>query len=132
MRAMGSTDARAFEGLWRLLPERCEYQHQAPPRSGTYRIRPLPDGLGFTLDWVDAAEESHHLEFELGWDRDTPASLELVDERTLNTTVEKDGRVTAHATRRLSAEGDELEIIQQGFKPSGEPFTNRAWYQRAP
>lgn len=127
---MSSRDARPFEATWVLQPERSVYQHGKPPRDGTYRIAAVPGGLSFAMDWHDADGEAHHGEFTLSWDGDVPASLELVDERTLNTTVEKDERVVAHATRRLSEDGRTLEIVQSGFDERGQRFENRAFYVR--
>jgi hypothetical protein len=127
---MTSRDARRFEATWRLVPERSVYQHGAPPRDGTYRIAAVPGGLSFTLDWHDADGAAHHAEFSLTWDGEVPASLELVDEATLNTTVEKGDVVVAHASRRLSPDGNELEIVQSGVDAQGRRFENRAWYVR--
>ena len=123
-------DARAFEGTWRLLPERSTFELGGAPRSGTYRIAAMPGGLAFFLDFVDHLGADRHIEFRLTWDSDVPASLELVDENTLNTTIERDERVVAHATRILSAEGTQMEIVERGIAPDGTPFVNRAAYQR--
>ena len=127
---MALTDARAFEGIWQLLPERCEYEHELPPRSGTYKIAGTPEGLAFTLDWISSAGAVEHTEFRLRWEDESPISLELVDARTLNTAVERDEIVIAHATRKLSEDGNELEVVQRGFTSSGKPFVNTARYRR--
>lgn len=127
---MGSPDARRFEGTWKLLPERCVYQFEKPPREGTYKIAATPEGLSFVLDWVDSDGDPRHSDFRLTWAGDDPASLELVDERTLNTTVERNDQVVAHASRRLEPDGAQMEVVQQGVTPQGNPFLNRAWYQR--
>ena len=127
---MGSTDARAFEGIWQVIPDRCHFEHQKPPSSGTYRIAATPGGMAFTLDWVDVDGEAEHREFRLTWDSDIPASLELIDEKTLNTTIEQGDVVVGHASRKLSDDGNEMEIIQRGFTPAGKPFVNRIWYRR--
>ena len=64
MRApMALTDARAFEGIWELLPGQSEYQHELPPRSGTYQIAGTPEGLAFTLDWISSVGNVEHTEF---------------------------------------------------------------------
>lgn len=130
MQEMGLPDARAFEGTWRLLPERCVYEHTKPPQEGTYRIAATPEGLAFTLDWVDSSGTIEHTDFRLTWDGEEPASLELVDARTLNTAIERDEKVIAHATRRLSEDGAEMEVVQRAFTPEGTPFVNRAWYRK--
>jgi hypothetical protein len=127
---MGFPDARPFEGTWKLIPERCEYEHTSPPREGTYRIAATPEGLAFTLDWVDSSGSAEHVEFRLTWDGEDPASLELVDAQTLNTTIERDDKVVAHASRRLSEDGTQMEVLQRAFTPEGKPFVNRAWYRR--
>ncbi len=130
MQEMGSPDARAFEGTWKLQPERCVYEHTTPPREGTYKIAATPEGLAFTLDWIDSDGDPQHTDFRLTWDGEVPASLELVDERTLNTAIERDEQVIAHASRRLSEDGEEMEILQHARTPEGKPFVNRAWYRR--
>lgn len=130
MQAMGLPDARSFEGTWKLIPERCVYEHTLAPREGTYRIAATPEGLAFTLDWIDPSGSTEHTDFRLTWDGEDPASLELVDPRTLNTTIERGDRVVAHATRRLSEDGLEMEVVQRAFTPEGKPFVNKAWYRR--
>ena len=130
MLEMGLPDARAFEGTWKLLPERCVYEHERPPREGTQRIAATPEGLAFVLDWVDADGDPMHIDFRLTWEGDVPASLELVDAQTLNTCIERDEKVVAHASRRLSDDGREMEVVQQSATPAGAPFTNRAWYRK--
>jgi hypothetical protein len=130
MQEMGLPDARSFEGTWKLLPERCVYEHTIPAREGTYRIAATPEGLAFTLDWISSTGSVEHTDFRLTWDAETPASLELVDSRTLNTTVEHEDQVVGHASRRLSEDGNEMEIVQRAFTPEGKPFVNRAWYRK--
>ncbi len=130
MQEMGLPDARSFEGTWKLLPERCRYEHTVPPREGTYRIAATPEGLAFAIDWVDSTGSVEHTDFRLTWDGETPASLELVDAKTLNTTIERNDQVVAHASRKLSDDGTEMEILQSAFTPEGKPFVNRAWYRR--
>lgn len=130
-RAMSYPDASAFEGTWHIIPGRCVFEYDTPPREGTYRITLTPDGLVFTLDWVDDAGAVSHREFRLTWDDDIPASLELVDENTLNTTIEQDDRVVGHASRRLSEDRSQMEIVQHGYNREGKAFVNRIWYQRA-
>lgn len=123
-------DARPFEGTWRLLPEESVFERGEAPQSGTYRIAAMPGGLAFTLDFIDWAGKQRHIEFRLLWDSDTPASLELVDARTLNTTIEEDDRVVAHATRVLSEDGTRMEIVERTFTPDGKPVVNRGAYRR--
>ncbi len=82
------------------------------------------------LDWVDATGKVERTDFQLTWAGDVPASLELVDPQTLNTTVERDDTVIAHASRRLSDDGTQMEVQQRGLTANGKPFTNRVWYQR--
>ena len=127
---MGFPDARSFEGTWQLIPERCVYEHTTPPREGTYRIAATPEGLAFTIDWIDSTGSVEHTDFRLTWDGEDPASLELVDPRTLNTTIERNEVVVAHASRTLSEDGNEMQIHQRAYTPEGKPFVNRAWYRR--
>lgn len=112
------------------MPERCVYEHTIAPREGTYRIAATPEGLAFTIDWVDSTGSVEHVEFRLTWDGEEPASLELVDQKTLNTTIERDEKVVAHASRMLSEDGNEMEVLQRAFTPEGKPFVNRAFYRR--
>src|SRR3954470_19924753 len=123
MRApMADTDARAFEATWQLIPERCSYEHELPPRSGTYKIAATPEGLAFTLDWISSSGSVEHTEFRLRWEAESPIPLGLVAPRTLNTAGERDDVVVAHATRKLSEDGNELEVIQRGQTSEGKPF----------
>jgi hypothetical protein len=113
-----------------LIPEQSAFEQGGSPQSGTYKISGTPMGLAFFLDFIDFRGVERHIEFRLDWDRDTPASLELVDARTLNTTIEKDDLVVAHASRVLSEDGTRMEITERGFTPEGKPFINRAAYSR--
>lgn len=123
-------DARLFEGTWRLLPDESVFERGEAPRSGTYRIAAMPGGLAFILDFIDGAGKQRHLEFRLRWDADTPASLELVDERTLNTAIEEGDRVVAHASRTLSEDGTRMEIVERSFTSEGKPLVSRGAYRR--
>ncbi len=127
---MGLPDARSFEGTWRLIPERCSFEHTSAPRDGTCRIAATPEGLAFTLDFITATGVAEFIEFRLTWDGEVPASLELVDSHTLNTTLERDDKIVAHASRRVSDDGTQMEVVQSAYTPEGKAFVNRAWYRR--
>ena len=87
-------------------------------------------GLAFELEWTPASGEPQRAAFSLAFAVEEPVSLELVDDSTLNTSVEREGRVVEHASRRLNAEASQMEIVQHGFDSRGRPFVNRAFYER--
>ncbi len=119
-----------FLGTWRLIPARSRYEQGTPPREATYRLDPASDGIRFTIDWIDAGGDSHHLQHEVRLGVDGDLSMEVRGE-VLTTTVRRDGRVVAEATRTLSAGGTILEVVQAVMAVGGERYANASCYERA-
>lgn len=123
-------DARPFLGSWELVPDLSRYEVGSPPKSATYHLEAEGDGIRFTIDWVGADDKPQHLVFTLRFEDTGDFGMSLVDARTLDTVVRRDGQVTAHARRVLDEEGRTLTVTQSGHSPDGRAFTNLSVYRR--
>lgn len=133
-----NSDYAPFLGDWKLDPARSNYQSGQPPQSGLYRIEPEDNGLKITMDWVDAAGKSYQMSYfgiVDGKDypyHDNPAvdafSMTLVDSNRLDSAAKKDGRVVAHASRVLSADGQSMTVTQSGTDAAGQTYRNISIY----
>jgi len=127
-----------FHGVWQLDPSTLDYQFGRPGRRAIYTIRPLPEGLEFTLDADDADGVPMHHVYGGALDgvdypiagRPMTLSMDCLDERTVESVLRKDGVVLDRWTRTLEPDGNTMVIRQHGIKPDGQIFTNSGVYRR--
>jgi len=128
----------SFVGVWELDPDTLDYQHGRPGRRATYVIEPLEDGLRFILDADDADGKPMHFVYAGvldGLDVPIPNTLLTLalskpDDRTIESTLKKEGQVLDRWTRTLQPGGTTMLISQHGFKPDGQAFRNNGFYRR--
>jgi hypothetical protein len=130
----------AFLGVWRIIPAESRYELGSPPREAVYEIDRDGEWLLFSGRWTAADGRRLEMSFAGVPDGephayDDPAVADtltttLVDARTLDTTVTKDGRMTAVGRRVLSEDGATLTVTQSGTTPDGRPFANVSVYAR--
>jgi hypothetical protein len=129
----------AFCCTWRLRPGESRYEHGEPPREAVYRIERDGEWLLFAARWTDAFGRRLEMSFAGVPDgkphpyedpevADT-LTTELVNARTLETRIEKDGRAAAVGRRVLSEDGATLTVTQSGTRPDGTPFANVSVYE---
>ena len=130
----------AFVGSWRFRPAEARYENGEPPREAVYLIDREGERLLFAGRWTDAFGRRLEMSFagipdgrEHAYDDPAVAdtlTTTLVDARTLDTTIRKDGRVIGAGRRVLSEDGATLTITQSGTTPDGRPFANLSVYER--
>lgn len=131
-----------FLGTWELMPESCVYEQSAPPRTGTYRISENTDGLTFDMAWVDADGESHVYHFSGvpdgepypfdGGDLADALSVSAESVWELNSSAFYKGKELMTASRKLTGEGQFMEVRQTVHLPDGTKPSNFACYRRQP
>jgi hypothetical protein len=57
--------------------------------------------------------------------------LTQVDAHTIDSALERNGRVMDHWRRELAADGASITFTQSGTTPEGRPFKYRSVYYRA-
>lgn len=133
--------ADLFVGKWQL--READYESGEPPREATYTIDHDRGGYCVQMDWLTEDGEAMRAEFFAIPDGkqypvDNPAaedntmSMVRVDERTLDSTVQQNGDVIAHARRMLSRDGNTMTITQSTSTPDGNTFQNVSVYARVP
>jgi len=129
-----------FIGLWILDRETCDYEQGEPPRSGSYRIDEQDGQAVFEINWVDAQGQSHQMgfkglpdgepvRFEAGPLADSLSISAPSDDR-LDSAAYRDGIELMTARRTLSADGNNMEIVQTVHLPDGQSPANTATYRR--
>jgi hypothetical protein len=131
----------AWIGTWRLDPSSLKYDYGRPGLRALYTIQ-RPEGttwpeLIFHLDADDP--DGKLLQFTYGGPLDgvgrevAPGAvlrLTLVDERTIDSTLERDGKVVDHWRRELAPDGASITFTQIGKTPERRPFKNVSVYYR--
>lgn len=121
----------AFVGVWRLCPEKSRYESGSPPASATYRIEARGEDVRISAEWHDKHGQEQRMGYSLRCGGGGDVTLDLVDDRTLDTTVKRGGAVVAHARRVLSEDGATMTITQSATSPEGKPVANVAVYEKA-
>ena len=125
-----------FAGRWELDPSTLDYQAGRPGRRASYTITSVLDGLLFTLDAEDA--DGNPLKFTYGGaldgaDREiapgTTLTLTRLDERSIESTLKRNGQVADRWTRVLQPDGTML-ITQFVAAPDGRELRNTSLYRR--
>lgn len=124
----------AFLGTWQLVPGESKFEFDAPPRAATTRVMPKPDGLFFSVDWVDPKDKKGHVEHVLKYDEPTlvlgtEVTLKVLNEKTIETIVHKEGRLVSKTRRVILADGS-MELTQTGKLPDGREVKNVSRYRK--
>jgi len=129
-----------FLGTWILIPDSCDYQQGAPPRSGSYRIALDGDRLSFHVEWIDAAGEQQRATFSAlpnggkepfaGGELADALEVRAVSERELNSYAYWQGRECMVAQRQLDDSGAAMRITQVVRFPDGTQLANVSVYRK--
>jgi hypothetical protein len=126
-------------GTWKLN----EAQSKLTP--GTTKITMVVveaagDNVKVTVDGTDRDGKSMHNEWMGKFDgKDYPVtgnpdadmrSYKKIDDRTLEVTVRKDGKVTTHGRTVVSADGKSRTLSMTGIDAEGKKVTNKAVYDK--
>ena len=129
-----------FVGKWEMIPAENNYQHGAPPISGTYIIDHDGSSYRIAMRWTTVDSQQFEMAYTSipdGIDypyEGNPAidtvSMTRVDEYTLDSTTKKDGQIVNHGRRVLSENGRLMTITQSGTRPDGQPYSNISVYAK--
>jgi hypothetical protein len=102
-----------FYGTWILDPGASRYSGPNPPRSGTLRQEPAPNGLIVALLWEDADGNPHEVQIVFRLDDEKGLGAHLRDDGVLETWVRRNGVEVARQLRQVDASGLTLTITQR-------------------
>jgi phosphoribosylanthranilate isomerase len=127
-----------FVGRWELDPSTLDYQFGRPGRRAIYVIEQTHKGFQFHLDGDDA--DGKPMKFSYGGpldglDKPIPGSdaalvLRRLDDRTIESTLKRNGKVVDRWTRELLPDGKTMKIVQHVVGAGGEKFLNTSFYRR--
>ncbi len=126
-----------FLGKWVISES--HYEMGTPPQSGSYTISIEKDTtLRFDMEWIDSQGQSHSMYYLSNVDGEMHkyenksvadyVKSTLVNPRRMLTSSFKDDKETSVASRDVSEDGQEMIVLQSGFLPTGEKFTNKSIY----
>jgi hypothetical protein len=132
------TRSDLFCGTWELDPATLDYQYGRPGRRAIYTIEKSHEGLQFVLDADDADGKQLYVTYGGPLDgREQPLAgtdavlvLTRYDDRNIESTLKRGGKVADRWTREVLPDGNTMRIMQHGFRPDGEPFSNVGLYRR--
>src|SRR5262245_28450803 len=126
-------------GTWKLN----EAQSKLTPgttKINTVVIEAAGDNVKVTVDGTNREGKSMHNEWTGKFDgKDYPVtgnpdadmrSYKKIDDRTLEVTVKKDGKVTTHGRTVVSADGKSRTLTMTGSDTEGKKFTNKTVYDK--
>src|SRR5260370_25231897 len=142
--AAGVVRAQAdpFHGTWKLNVSKSKFVPGSPRKSETRLAESSPMGLQVSIKRVKTEMEDsrRRIYFQLGrqklphsWPRPLQAdtiAANLTAPNTIQSTLQKDGKVIATATSVVSKNGKVLTITTKGVDASGKPFNNVAVYDK--
>ena len=129
-----------FLGLWRLLPETCEFEQGDPPLEGICHIAAEAGALRFALQWRDATGDEHRSEHAAapdgvpapfaGGDLADSMSVTAESARELTSRAFYRGRERMVAQRQLSESGAAMRLVQLVRFPDGGTLVNTSIYRK--
>jgi hypothetical protein len=122
---------KGLEGTWKLNSAKSKFSPGPAPKSMSVTYTPAGDnGMKIVVDVVPAEGAAQHWEMTAHYDgKENPVmgnpdadsvSLKLINAHTGESTMKKDGKVTAVNTRTLSADGKTLTIVSKGTNAQGQ------------
>ncbi len=132
-------DFTNFIGMW--INTKNDYEAGTPPQTGKYNIS-IESGktLRFDMEWIDAQNQQHFMTYLTQVDGEMHeyenksiaefVKTTLVTPFSMETVSYKNGIEINIATRNIINNGNEMIILQKGYLPSGEEFTNKSIYTK--
>ena len=127
-------------GAWKLNLAQSKYNPGPPPKSSTIRRTPVPNGLHYTNDGVDAGGNAFHTEYTAYFDgKDHPIAgdpgrgsiaLTRINSHTVETVNRKDGKVTATGRWVISPDGKAMTMTIRGTTPQDPARTDILVYDK--
>jgi hypothetical protein len=124
--------AKGLEGTWTLDTAKSKFSPGPAPKSMTVTYSAVgSDGMKIVVELTPAEGAAQHWESTPHYDgKDYPLTgnpnadtiaVKMVDDRTGESTMKKDGKVTSTNVRKLSADGKVLTITSTGSTVDGKP-----------
>lgn len=127
-------------GTWKLNVAKSKYSPGPPPKSATVTYEASGEGIRRTGQTVNADGQTTSFEYTAQYDgKDYPVkgnpnadsiSLKRVNDRTVEGTLKKEGKVTTNVRRVVSADGKTLTITVKGKNAQGQNVNNVSVYEK--
>jgi hypothetical protein len=130
-----------FLSSWQLFPEKGTYESGNRPKSGIYKIESTEtkNGLAFAHSWVTIENKAYASSYNVVADGDLhefsdreladEVQVSFIDAISFELHFYKARQIALHVVHEIMPNGY-LKITQQGFQPTGEPFTNVEIYHK--
>ncbi|MDZ4795212.1 MAG: DUF2452 domain-containing protein [Bacteroidota bacterium] len=124
-----------FLASWQLFPEKGTYEHNERPKSGIYKIEPVPDKKALVIhhNWVTLENKAFAFSYTINADGDLndfdnhqfadKVQVVFPDSISFEIHFYKKGEVVLHVVHDILPNGY-LKITQQGTKENGTAYTN--------
>ena len=126
-------------GTWKLNEAKSKHA-PGTPKNNMVAYEAVGGKVKVTLDGTDANGKTAHNEWTGKFDgKDYPVtgdpnsdarSYKKIDDRTLEFTIKKDGKVTVTGRIVVSADGKSRTVTTSGTDAKGKKFTNTAVYDK--
>src|SRR6266545_3748384 len=127
-------------GTWKLNTEKSKYSPGPAPKSATITYEETADGVKRTGESIDADGNKTSFEYTAKYDgKDYPVSgsdlfdaiaLKRLNDRTVESTLKKSGKVVTTARRVVSKDGKTLTLTITGTNAKGQKMKNIAVYEK--
>ena len=117
-------------GTWKLNVAKSKYSPGPPPKSAIFTYDASGEGIRRTGETVNADGQTTSFEYTAQYDgKDYPmrgnpnadtVSLKRVNDRTVEATLKKNGKVTTTAPRVVSSDGKTLTLTITGTNAQGQ------------
>jgi hypothetical protein len=129
-----------FIGEWILQPEKSKYDVGNPPLNATYAFRAIEGArLKVTINWKNFDESEQSVSYVInpdgrmyeydGGDVADMVKAEFRGENILETSVFKNGQLTAFASRQIM-DNNEMKVVQTSFTPDGVKLNKVQFYKK--
>ena len=130
-----------FLASWQLFPEKGTYEHGDRPKSGIYKMEPVPDKKELTIyhNWVTLENQAFAASYKINADGDLndfdnhdladKVQVSFSDSICFEIHFYKKGEVALHIVHEILPNGY-LKITQQGAKEDGTAYTNAEIYHK--
>jgi len=127
-------------GTWKLNTAKSKYSPGPAPKSATITYEETADGVKRTGESIDADGNKTSFEYTAKYDgKDYPVSgsdlfdaiaLKRLNDRTVESTLKKSGKVVTTARRVVSKDGKTLTLTITGTNAKGQKMKNIAVYEK--
>jgi predicted transcriptional regulator len=130
-----------FLYAWQLIPEKCDYQYGAPPKSSIYKMEGSDNSpyLTVSLSWLTHDNQSFQTAYRLIPDGqahpfdhpEVAADIqgEFIGSHTFKVRASTAGKLVWEVTKEIQPNGY-MKLTQEGLAEDGSPYTNVQFYHK--